>query len=530
MYIRRKINKTGSISVQVIDKSRGTYKVVKSLGVARNGYEAERLEEKARQYIRDEMGEIGSLFGDPEEDRLEEFLDGLTNANVRIAGPELIYGTLFDRIGYDAIKVKDDLFRHLVICRLFNPGSKLRTVDYMRRYLGIECSVDRIYRFMDKLCKSSIERDEHDKGKVKRSDTDIKAQVEKISFAHTKRAVGGKIDMVFYDMTTIYWQTDKEDDIRKKGYSKDGRHECPQIYLGLLVASGGNPIGYEIYDGKTFEGHTLIPVVEGFANKYGFTKPTVIADAGLLNNENVKKLQEKGYGYIIGGKVKNESNEIKEKIWALNMKIGDVNIIEKGDGTWLIVSKTENRTVKDKDNRDKTVKRVKGRIKTGKFTKESIGNRIGNKYVNIEGDLKVSLNEAKIAEDEKWDGIKGYVTNTKMTKAEVVANYGYLWRIERCFRMNKSDLEIRPIYHRLINRIDGHVCICFTAYVIMLELDRILKAAESSLSLDRVREITKTIYSITYVTPNSRQVKTRILGMDDEQREAYDLVCNPKDQ
>jgi len=212
------------------------------------------------------------------------------------------------------------------------------------------------------------------------------------------------------------------------------------------------------------------------------------------------------------------------------MKIGDVNIIEKGDGTWLIVSKTENRTVKDKDNRDKTVKRVKGRIKTGKFTKESIGNRIGNKYVNIEGDLKVSLNEAKIAEDEKWDGIKGYVTNTKMTKAEVVANYGYLWRIERCFRMNKSDLEIRPIYHRLINRIDGHVCICFTAYVIMLELDRILKAAESSLSLDRVREITKTIYSITYVTPNSRQVKTRILGMDDEQREAYDLVCNPKDQ
>lgn len=194
MFVRRKVNRSGSISVHVVDKSRGGFKVIKTFGTASTAYEADLLEDKARQYIREQTGQLESLFGDPGEDRLNEFIAGLHNAQIHVAGPELIFGALYDRIGYDAID--NELFRHLVICRLFNPGSKLRTIDYLQRYLGVGYDVAQIYRFLDKLCvfelddDGSIKRDEN--GLVARSKTDIKAQVERIYFEHTKKVTGGR--------------------------------------------------------------------------------------------------------------------------------------------------------------------------------------------------------------------------------------------------------------------------------------------------------------------------------------------------
>ena len=157
MFVRRKVNRSGSISVHVVDKSRGGFKVIKTFGTASTAYEADLLEDKARQYIREQTGQLESLFGDPGEDRLNEFIAGLHNAQIQVAGPELIFGALYDRIGYDAIN--NELFRHLVICRLFNPGSKLRTIDYLQRYLGVGYDVAQIYRFLDKLCVFELDDD-----------------------------------------------------------------------------------------------------------------------------------------------------------------------------------------------------------------------------------------------------------------------------------------------------------------------------------------------------------------------------------
>ena len=528
MFVRRKTNKSGSISVHVVDKSRGGYKVVKTFGCASTSYEADLLEAKARQYLKGRTGMMDDLFGDPDEARLAEFLSGLHNGQIQVAGPELVFGALYDRMGYGALD--NEMFRHLVICRLFNPGSKLRTVDYLQRYLGVSCDVSQIYRFLDRLCvferddDGNVKTDRH--GLPERAKDDIKARVESITYEHTKEVVGGAVDVVFYDMTTLYFEAAEEDDLRIAGFSKDGKHSCPQIFLGLLVASGGNPIGYEVYEGNIFEGHTLIPVIEKLAERHGFSHPIVIADAGLLSGKNIKALEDQGYQYILGARPKSESTDIKERILGLGLRDGDVAVIKKGPSARLVVSMTKKRADKDANNRARGLARLRKKVTGGKLTKSSINNRGYNKYLKMEGEVTISIDMDKFNADAAWDGIKAYVTNTDLAEKEVIENYANLWYIERAFRMNKSDLRVRPIYHRLRNRIEGHICICFTAYTILLELERMLKAAKSSLTVNRVREAVKTMYRINYISPNTRQQKSVLLQMDNEQKQIYNIIYN----
>ena len=529
MFVRRKVNKSGSISIHVVDKSRGGYKVVKTFGTASTPYEADLIERKAREYIREHTGRMDSLFGDPGEDRLKEFLSGLHNGQIQVAGPELIFGKLYDRIGYGAIQ--DELFRHLVICRLFNPGSKLKTIEYLQRYLGVRYDISQISRFLDRLCifekdaDGNIKRDMN--GLAKRAEDDIKAQVEQISFEHTKKVVGGTVEVVFYDMTTLYFEAAEEDELRIPGFSKDGKHSCPQIYLGLLVTTGGNPIGYEVYEGNIFEGHTLIPVIEKLAAKHGFYHPIVIADAGLLTKENIRSLEKGGYKYIIGARPKNESATIKQAILGLHLKDGDVAILDRDEFSKLVVSMTQKRALKDARNREKGLSRLQKKIAKGKLTKANINNRGYNKYLKLEGEVTISIDMEKYNADAEWDGIKAYLTNTDLTKEKVIENYSSLWYIERAFRMNKSDLRVRPIYHRLRNRIEGHICICFTAYTILLEMERIIKNEKSNLTLSQVREAVKTMYRLNYISPNTRRPMSILLQMDDRQRAVYELIYNP---
>ena len=458
MFIRRKPNKSGTTSVQVVDKSRGSYRVIKSFGTGRTEAELLSLERKARVYINSLNGP--SLFGSDEDDRVEDFVGSISNGQIQVIGPELVFGSLYDHIGFGAIK--EDMFRHLVISRLFSPGSKLRTVDYLLRYQNHLYEISSVYRFLDRLCD-------------RRGGEDIKSQVEQIAYAHTQKVVGGKIDAVFYDMTTLYFEASEEDDLRRCGFSKDGKHSNPQIFLGVLVGSGGNPIGYDIFEGNIFEGDTLIPVLDKMTEKYGLGKPVVIADAGLLSKR-------------------------------------------------LIVSKTERRAAKDRFNRERGLGKLQRRLGAGRLTKSNINNRGYNKYLKMDGEVHISIDMGKFEADAAWDGIKGYVTNTTMSESEVIENYSNLWYIERAFRMSKTDLRVRPIYHRLKNRIDAHICICFTAYAILLELERILKQAQSSITIDRARELTKNMYQLTYTLPESRRERTAIMKMDEDQQTIYDLV------
>jgi len=168
--------------------------------------------------------------------------------------------------------------------------------------------------------------------------------------------------------------------------------------------------------------------------------------------------------------------------------------------------------------------RLQKRIQSGKLTKSSINNRGYNKYLKLEGEIKITIDEEKFFADTAWDGIKGYVTNTRLSAKKVIEHYGNLWYIERAFRMNKTDLRIRPIYHRLRHRIEAHICIAFTAYTVYKELERVLKEENSSLSLKTASEITHNMYQIIYQLPESKHIKSALLKPDSQQRELYEII------
>jgi transposase len=503
MYVRTKPNKSGSTSVQVISKERGKYKVVKTIGCATTRQEIDRLVELANQEIR-KLANQSPLFHSERDELVEEVFASLTNSNVQTIGPELVYGKIFDYIGFS--RVNNEIFRHLVIARLAFPLSKLKTVEYLYRYQGVLHDVDAIYRFLDKLNNT------------------LKSEVEQIAYSHTLQVLDGRISVVFYDMTTLHFEASDQDDLRKTGFSKVGKHQHPQIYIGLLVGLGGYAIGYDIYEGSTYEGHTLIPFLRKISKKFNLNKPVVVADAGLLSTDNIKKLEEEEYEYILGARLKNESNKIKEQITQKEHVDGTLYSVRKGKNTRLVINYSDKRAKKDAYNRERGLKRLEKRVKSGKLNKSNINNRGYNKYLKLEGEVSIHIDYEKFHKDEIWDGIKGYITNTKLTDKEVMDNYKNLWHIEKAFRMSKTDLKIRPVYHRIRDRIEAHICISFTAYCIYKELERVLYQEKSKLSLKKAAELTHNMYQITYQLPESKHVKTKLLKMDEEQKELYEII------
>jgi transposase len=503
LFIRKLKNRSGSISVQVICKDRGRYKVIKSFGAARTSEQEHVLVRQAEQYI-DQIQGTQSLFVEQDDIIVESFVKSLSNTQIHVVGPELIFGRIYDFIGFDALK--DKMFRHLVLTRLFHPGSKLKAIDYLHRYLGIDYGIDSIYRFLDKLGNS------------------LQQEVESISFRYIKRVLRNKISIVFYDMTTLHFESSDEDDLRRTGFSKVGKHQNPQIYLGLLIGLEGHAIGYEIFEGNIFEGHTLIPVLEKFEKRFDLGKPIVVADAGLLTSNNLALLEQLHYQYIIGARIKNESKKIKDKIvchaWEENKPL----VMNKGTNQRLIVSYSKKRAKKDAFNRERGLKRLEKKIKSKKLTKANINNRGYNKYLKLTGKVDVSINYEKYEADAEWDGLKGYLTNSTLKPVKIIDNYRQLWQIERAFRISKTDLRIRPIYHRLKHRIEAHICISFTAYCIYRELERILKNEKSSLSIKRAAELTHNMYQLDTLLPKSKKRKAILLKMDQEQSELYNIV------
>lgn len=503
MFIREKKNKSGSTSIQIISKVHNSYKVVKTIGSSFTNDGIILLLHQARHELSD-LQKQSSLFVSEEDATIESFLTSLDNAQINIIGPELVFGKIYDHIGFNAIK--EDLFRHLVIARLSFPLSKLKTIDYLYRYQGVSLNISSVYRFLDKL------------------NNELKLQVEQIAYQHTLKLLRNDISVVFYDMTTLYFEASDEDDLRKTGFSKDGKHQNPQIFLGLLVSLGGYVIGYEIFEGSIYEGHTLIPVIEKLSKKFNLSKPIVVADAGLLSNDNIIALEQNGYEYILGARIKNENQQTKQQILSSSFNESDYIVIKKFNNK-LIVSYSIKRALKDAHNRNRGLKRLEKQLKSGKLTKSSINNKGYNKYLKIEGDIEVKIDYQKYEEDAKWDGLKGYVTNSRMKPKRIIENYKNLWQIEKAFRMSKTDLRIRPIYHHLVKRIEAHICISFTAYAIYKELERVLYKEKSQLSLKRAAEITQNMYQLTVVLPNSKMTKKILLRMDKEQAELLNVIA-----
>jgi hypothetical protein len=492
LRVRKKKNKSGSISIQIVDRSNRGYKVVESLGYSKDEIEVEVLYKKALKRI-DELE--NNLFHisqkDDKKEKLKELLSQLTTQDFIPIGDELIFGKLFDDIGCKEIfskieninirKKKDKafLFKSLVISRLLYAGSKLELINYLSYFKNIEIDENKIYRFLDTLYEEKI-----------------KNSIEECIFNHTKKIMNDIITVTFYDVTTLYFESEKEDDLRKIGFSKEGKLARPQILLGLFTTLEGYPLSYEVYEGNKYEGHTLIDILEKFQSKFKFkNKPIVVADRGMLTYANIAYLENNGYKYILAYKIKNISNELKEHIANLIfINDGVIHTLEyKKDIEYkdnynkkqklsikqrLILTYSSKRAKKDKKTREKAIKKIEKELSKKSITKSDLKLYYYAKYLDIDDkcNIKYSLNPNKIVQDKKFDGIKGFTTNDfTLNPNDVISHYKNQYDVEEAFKISKTDLKIRPIYHRLENRIKAHILISFVSYAIYKEFDRKLK-------------------------------------------------------
>ena len=206
------------------------------------------------------------------------------------------------------------------------------------------------------------------------------------------------------------------------------------------------------------------------------------------------------------------------------MKDGQSFVLKKSDGTRLVITYSDKRQRKDGHNRERGLLKLRQKVKSGRLTKESINNKGYNKFLALKGEVKVEIDEEKVKEDRKWDGLKGYITNTRLSPKSIVENYRHLWQIEKAFRISKTDLRIRPVYHYRRKRIEAHICIAFVAYTIYKELEQLLEKHNAGFSPKRAAELTHNMYQLEYTLPHSKKQGKMILKMDEEQKTLYDII------
>ncbi len=499
MFVRKKKNRSGSTSVVVVNKVSGRVHYIKTIGISSDTKQIEQFINHGIEYIRIYQGQqdLFTNFNEhfQEENQTQHFFSNIEN--ILLNGTQLILNRVYKGIGFD--KIDDQILKHLAVARLSQPMSKAATVDYLKSHFEEDISLSKIYRYLDKLY--NIQQD----------------SIQKISIEHTQKILGGKIGLLFYDVTTLYFETEQSDELREKGFSKDGKHSQSQIVLGLLVSKDGYPLSYSIFNGAQYEGRTMIPIVEDFVKRFKLEDFVVVSDSGLMNKSNISLLESGGYKYIIGARIKNESQEIKQWILSLEKRDGEFNEWRK-DNNRLIISYSEKRARKDKYNRGKGVKRLEKAYKSGNITKENINKKGYNKFLDISDNIQVCINKEKIEQDEKWDGLKGYITNTSLDAKEVYQQYNGLWVIERAYRISKGTIEMRPIFHFNSRRIEAHICICFVAYKMYKELERVLKISGIELSVDKVLGIAKTITTIKVKLPLQNKTISKTLFLTEQHK------------
>jgi hypothetical protein len=351
---------------------------------------------------------------------------------------ELLYSVLF-RIGLT--EIEQSILIDLVIIRIVEPASKLRSIELLDDYFGIKHRRQNYYTLAPQWLK-------------------LKEKVESIVVEFAKQKYGFSYDLIFYDVTTLYFEAFDEDDLRKQGFSKDNKSQQPQILVALMVTKEGFPINYEIFSGNTFEGHTLLPVIQSFIEKHKIKHFTVIADAAMISSENVKELLRNNVHYIVGARLANISNELITKIDTKLIREDGKNIRIRTVNGDLICSYSSLRYRKDKFEMNKQIEKAKLAIlnpskrKKTKFTKTT--------------DQEIELNQELIAKSTKLLGIKGYYTDldeTQVSNEVIIQRYHELYKIEQAFRISKSDLKTRPIFHFKEEPIKLHILICFMALV-----------------------------------------------------------------
>ena len=529
-------------SVQLVESSRVNGKVVqtivKHIGVAYNDEQLDELRLLAKSIqITLENVDKESLF------QAEELIEDLTlegkydqsiysdedyNVDIRnleeesrtITGIHDIYGKLYDELKVGSIIANParnvsvaKIFKEMVISRIANPDSKRGSVAALEEKYGVEIDLDKVYRMMDKLDDIAI------------------AKLNTLSYNKTKELFGDKIDVIYFDATTIYFESFTEDTgedaLKKNGYSKDLKFNQPQVVLALMVTKEGLPIGYEAFSGDTFDGHTLIPSLKILREKYNIDNVVYVADSGMFNKNNLQELdqlEEHKFNYIVGARIKNISKSIKEQILNMNdyLQLNEdikVKNITVDNGRKLIVTQSLKRARKDKTDREKGITKLREKLQKNRSVKTHLSTQGFKKYLQLEEtkdeatscDFTITLNEEKIVQDALWDGLKGLIVNkdSKLTNDEILTQYSNLWQVEESFRITKSDLKIRPVYHWKPSRVKAHLAISFAALFLVRHLEYRVKVQYKKLSPKKIKELLLSVQHSTLVD-KTRKIKYAI--------------------
>ena len=506
MFVRAKKRKNGTQAIQIVNNIRQgnkiRQKVIKHVGTAHNEEELKILLAAAHQIKEEFLFAQHPVLFTAEQLKQSEIkssskstlpvdLKYIREKQRIITGFHHIFGDLYRQIGFDKVfscyRVSGKVIEQLVLGRIAAPLSKLATVEYISRHFGFTFKPEQVYRAMDKINEEKIEK------------------IKNITFNYTRSLFEQEITIVFYDCTTLYFESFTDDELRNFGFSKDYKHNQVQVILALAVTREGLPLGYDLFAGNIFEGHTMKKMVETLKEKFDKSRFVMVMDAAMLSKENIEYLQKENIGFIVGARLKNLPEEIKEKILdksAYTMhtqkekkkgkeksyQVGYLRTSYGGDLD-LIVSYHEKRAEKDAADRQKNIERLQERWKKTRNIQSFIGNRGYKRYLKVEGESRLEIDTEKIEKDAQWDGLHGVITNLKDVEVEaILSQYRGLWQVEESFRIHKHELSVRPVFHWTPRRIKAHIAIVYMAFSLMRYLQHKLQQAGHPISIAKAKE------------------------------------------
>lgn len=381
-------------------------------------------------------------------------------------------GSLFDKKACERLK-------DLVVGRIVSPSSKRYTSKLLAKNYGIQLSEDAIYRLLDRLY-------------------DSEEKVQAKIFETTKQfSADSIVDVLLFDVTTLYFESQKADELRDFGYSKDRKVNEVQVVLALATTSEGLPIGYTLFPGKTAEVNTLLNCMQRWQATFPIRNVCVVADRAMMSERNLTMMEQSSFNYVIAAKLRSFPRKLQDTILS---KRTDMDISFSGEvikvqehifnGRRLIVSYSEDRARKDRSDRERLLTRLAHKMPKGETSpKKLVTNRGYLKYFKEQSPGKVVFDESRIEDEARWDGIHGIITNDTSSSAEsLLARYRRLWVIEESFRINKHTLEMRPIFHFKPRRIRAHILLCYLAFAVARYTQRQIATFYEPLSIERIRD------------------------------------------
>jgi transposase len=424
-----------------------------------------------------------SLVKASEEFHILNLAEDLRADFSREYGPFLVFKRLFKELGLENIlknslsevqadfDVVEVLF-NMMLNRLTDPGSKRQLTLWEQNVEGAsQFEVQHYYRALDYLI-------------------DHKEEIEKGVFFGMRDLFHTELDIVLFDTTTLvyYGEGNSEDEkpedakLLDYGFSKARRSDLKQVVVGVIMSKDGIPLGHEVWSGNTNDVKCFATVVEDLKKKYSLGRVVLVGDRGMISKKNIQSLDESGFEYILGYRMRTISKEERSKVLSqANLKKLKNHELEFKEVTYreqrLIVCYNPKRAEKDKHHREREVEKLREKLESAQSIKQLISNPVTRKFIKVnESKTKVTLDEEKIKADELYDGVFVLTTNTKLPAIQVVERYKDLWQIEAGFRSLKSELEVGPIYHFKDRRIRAHIMICFMAFCMRVALYKKLKA------------------------------------------------------